>query len=65
MIVVPAKVKKNGRRYKLIKIFKNHVLYEDIETKTKTCFSYFELGLIKDNSHVMKGFKRSPEKVIF
>lgn len=67
MIVVPSKVKKNGKKYKLLKIYKKnkYALYEDVKTKSKICFTFHELGLIKDTLNIMRGFKKSPEKVIF
>lgn len=63
MIKIPKRVIKKNKKYILKKIYNNFALYEEIVTKTKTCFSFFELGLIKDNSHIMRGFKRNPQKV--
>lgn len=67
MIVVPSNVRKNGRRYKLIKIYKQsrYALYQDEKTKTKISFTFHELGLIRDNLKIMRGFKRNPQKVKF
>ena len=59
---IPKIVRKNNRRYKLLKIYETYVLYEDIETKAKECFTKHELGLIKD-TEVMRGFKRNPDNV--
>lgn len=59
---IPKILKKNNRKYKLLKIYKTYVLYEDIETKAKECFTKHELGLIKDTG-AMRGFKRNPENV--
>lgn len=59
---IPKILKKNNRKYKLLKIYKTYVLYEDIETKAKECLTKHELGLIKDTG-VMKGFKRNPDNV--
>lgn len=67
MIVIPTKVKKNEKEYKLVKIYKEgkYALYEEKNTKLKTCFSFYELGLIEDRRDIMRGFKKSPEKVKF
>lgn len=63
MNVIPLELKKNGRIYKLINSYKTYALYQDIKTKSRICFTMHELGLIKDNSHIMRGFKRNPQKV--
>lgn len=67
MIVVPSKVRKNGRSYELIKIYKQnrYALYQDEKTKSKISFTFHELGLIKDNLNIMRGFKKNPQKVKF
>lgn len=59
MITIPYLIKKNGREYKLLKIYKKnkYVLYEDIETKTKICFSNFDLGLISEKIKPMRKIK--------
>ena len=44
---IPKILKKNNRKYKLVKIYENYVLYEEVETGYKECFSKHELGLIK------------------
>lgn len=67
MIVVPSNVRKNGRRYELIKIYKQnrYALYQDEKTKAKISFTFHELGLIRDDLKIMRGFKRNPQKVKF
>ena len=42
--------------------YKNFIMYEDMITHCKECFSRQELGLIKGNN-IMKGFKLNPQKV--
>lgn len=61
---IPKILKKNNRKYKLVKIYETYVLYEDTETKAKECFMKHELGLIRDTG-VMKGFKKNPDNVRF
>lgn len=57
---IPKILKKNNRKYKLLKIYETYVLYEDIETKVKECFNKQELGLVKEKE---KPWNLSPEKV--
>lgn len=45
---IPKILKKNNRKYKLIKIYKNYVLYKETEVGYRECFSKHELGLIKE-----------------
>lgn len=40
---VPMTITKEGRRYKYVRKYPNYYLYEDIETKTKSCFKEFDL----------------------
>ena len=56
---IPKYVRKDGRRYKFVKKYPNFYLYADTETKTRTCFQNFDLGLIstKDVDRKLK-----PEK---
>lgn len=61
---IPKILKKNNRKYKLIKIYENYVLYEETKVGYKECFNKHELGLIKDTG-VMKGFKLNPDNVRF
>ena len=44
---IPKILKKNNRKYRLIKIYKTYVLYEEAEIGYKECFMKHELGLIK------------------
>lgn len=41
---IPKYIKKNNRKYEFVKIYPNFIMYKDIETKTKICFSRYELG---------------------
>lgn len=52
---IPKILKKNNRKYKLVKIYENYVLYEDTQTKAKECFGKHELGLIKEQEKPRKG----------
>lgn len=46
--MIPKILIKNEVRYKLVKIYKDFVLYENEKTGAKECFSKFSLGLIKE-----------------
>jgi len=52
---IPKILKKNNRKYKLVKIYKTYVLYQEIEVGYKECFSKHELGLIKEQEKPKKG----------
>lgn len=52
---IPKKFKKNNRKYKLVKIYKNYVLYEEEWTGYKECFNKQDLGLIKEQEKPKKG----------
>ena len=43
---MPEEVEVKNKKYKLIKIYKNYALYEEIKTGFKECFTKLELGLI-------------------
>ena len=45
---IPKILKKNNRKDKLIKIYENYVLYEEVEVKYKECFMKHDLGLLKE-----------------
>ncbi len=59
---IPKIFSKDNHEYILIKEYKNFIMYEDMITHCKECFSRQELGLIK-GSNIMKGFKLNPQKV--
>lgn len=61
---IPKILKKNNRKYRIVKIYENYVLYEEIEVGYKECFMKHELGVIKDTG-LMKGFKLNPDNVRF
>lgn len=44
---IPKRIKKNNRRYKLVKVYENYVLYENFDYKYRECFQFFDLGLVK------------------
>lgn len=62
---IPKFIKRKGRIYKFIKKYENFVLYENIMTKTKTCFSLFDLNLLEDKSYIIEGSTKHPENVIY
>ena len=45
---IPKILKKNNRKYKLIRIYKTYVLYEEVEVKYKECFMKHDLGLLNE-----------------
>ena len=45
---IPKILKKNNSKYKLVKIYENYVLYEEVEVGYKECFNKQDLGLIKE-----------------
>lgn len=65
MIVIPSNLKIKAREYKLIKVYEKnrYALYEDTKTKAKISFTFYDLGLIKENKEIMRGFKRNPDRV--
>ena len=46
--MIPKILIKSENRYKLIKVYKNFALYENIKTGVRECFSLFTLGLVKE-----------------
>ena len=44
---IPKKIKKKNRRYKLIKVYENYALYENVEYGFRECFQFFDLGLVR------------------
>lgn len=59
---IPKIISKDNHEYIFIKEYKNFIMYEDMLTHCKECFSRQELGLIK-STNIMKGFKLNPQKV--
>lgn len=53
-------ISKNNHEYIIVKEYDNFILYKDMMTGVKECFSKFELGLIKNQE---KPKNLSPEKV--
>ena len=47
---IPKIISKNNHEYIFKKQYPNYVLYVDLLTGVKECFSYHELGMIKDVS---------------
>lgn len=61
---IPKVISKNNHEYILVKEYPNFILYKDLLTGVKECFTPFQLGLIEEQLN-MKGFKANPEKVKF
>lgn len=53
---IPKVIGKNNRQYIYVQECPNFILYKDMLTGAKECFTYQELGLVKDKG-IMKGFK--------
>ena len=45
---IPKIISKNNHEYILVKVYPNHVMYMDILTHTRECFTIHELGMIKE-----------------
>lgn len=45
---IPKIISKNNHEYILVKEYPNHILYMDMLTHVKECFSRHELGLVKE-----------------
>lgn len=45
---IPKIISKNNHEYILVKEYPNHIMYMDMLTHTKACFSRQELGLVKE-----------------
>ncbi len=56
-------INKNNKKYTLVKIYKNFILYED-EHGVKECFSRHDLGLLEEKVKPPK-LSINPEKVVF
>lgn len=59
---IPKIINKNGNQYIFEKKYPNFIMYKDMLTGVKECFSRHELGLVK-STNIMKGFKLNPQKV--
>lgn len=44
---IPKIISKNNHEYILVKEYPNHILYMDMLTHAKECFSRHELGMVK------------------
>lgn len=62
---IPKFIKRKERIYKFVKKYENFALYENVNTKIKTCFDFHDLGLIKDKSYVKEGQINHPERVSY
>ena len=46
-MTMPKIISKDGHEYIFVKEYKNFIMYEDMLTGIKECFSRYELGAIK------------------
>lgn len=57
--MIPKYVKRKDNTYEFVKEYKSFVLYEEVNTKVKECFTKFQLGIleeqIKPEKHANKG----------
>ena len=59
-MTIPKIISKNGHEYILVKEYKNFILYKDMLTESKECFSRQELGLIEKQKRI---YNISPNKM--
>ncbi len=45
---IPKIISKQGREYILIKQYERYALYKDMMTESRECFTYDELGVLKE-----------------
>ena len=45
---IPKIISKNNREYIYEKTYPNYIMYKDLLTGVKECFSRYELGLLKE-----------------
>lgn len=57
---IPKTISKKGNEYIFVKEYKNFILYKDMLTGIKECFSRQELGLIKKQERI---YNLSPNKM--
>ena len=60
---IPKVISSNNREYILVKAYGRYALYKDMITGVKECFTYHELGLIKDR-HDYKNLKKQAKFII-
>lgn len=56
---IPRVIGKNGNQYIFVKEYPNFIMYKDMITGTKECFSRHDLGLLKEVAERTK--KVNPE----
>lgn len=59
---IPKIITSNGNQFIFVKEYPNFIMYKDMLTGVKECFTRQELGLVRDTG-IMKGFKKNPQKV--
>lgn len=47
---IPKTISKNRKKYMFVKRYPNFIMYRDMLTGIKECFTYHELGLVKKQS---------------
>lgn len=60
---IPKVISKNNNEYIIVKEYENYVLYENLFTGAKECFSRHELGLITETTKPNR--KVQPENVSY
>lgn len=60
---IPKVISKNNHEYILVKEYPNFILYKDLLTGVKECFTLYQLGLIEEE--VKPDRKVQPENVTF
>ena len=58
---IPKIISNNNKEYILVKVYPNYILYKDMITGVRECFTRQELGLIKAQDK--DGINMNPEKV--
>ncbi len=60
-MTIPKKLAKENRKYKFVKNYNGYARYQE-RSGYYECFTYHELGLVKEK-FTMKGFAKNPDKV--
>lgn len=61
-MTIPKIISKNNHEYIFEKEYKNFIMYKDMITGVKECFTRQELGLVK-STNIMQGFAKNPQNV--
>lgn len=55
---IPKTIRKNNHEYMFEKEYPNFIMYKDMMTGVKECFSKHELGLLKEEIPKTKNFQK-------